>query len=158
MAMKRHRFRPIPPFKLQLTSLMDMFTIILVFLLMSFSSEDYDFVLQEGLRLPQSSSQATFRPAVNVIIAKDFIRVEENVVARLQNGEVSDAQIEAGRIEPVMRAVKRARELRQTRRQNQEEIVVIQADRQLPYRTIYLVMRSCSLAGYTRYRLAIEKD
>ena len=34
----------------------------------------------------------------------------------------------------------------------------IQADRELPYRTVYLIMRSCSIAGYNRYRLVIEKE
>ena len=61
--------------------------IILVFLLMSFSSEDYDFVLQEGMTLPQSTSQGTFRPAVNVVVHRDFIKVEENVVARFDRHE-----------------------------------------------------------------------
>ena len=44
--MKKSRVKSAPPIKLQLTSLMDMFTIILVFLLMSLSSEDYDFFLR----------------------------------------------------------------------------------------------------------------
>ena len=155
--MRAGRFMPKGTFKLQLTSLIDMFTIILVFLLMSFSSEDYDFVLQEGMQLPRSTSQGTFRPAVNVIVSPDFVRVEENVVARLENGQVSDEWVSAGRIEGVVRAVRRARELR-AQRQGEEEIVVIQAERTLPYRTVYLVMRSCSIAGYTRYRIAIEKE
>ncbi len=155
--MKKGRFKPSGSFKLQLTSLMDMFTIILVFLLMSFSSEDFDFVLQEGLHLPRSTSQGTFRPAVNVVVAGDFIKVEENVVARLVDGEVSEEWSKAGRIEGVVRAMRRAKELRATR-EGEEEIVVIQADKTLPYKTVYLVMRSCSIAGYTRYRVAIQKE
>ncbi len=156
--MKSSRFKSPGPFKLQLTSLMDMFTIILVFLLVSMSAEDYDFVLQDGLRLPRSQAQGRFEPAVNVVIADNFIKVEENVVTRLTDGAVSAEMLKARRIEAVVRAVRRARERRAQRPGDEEEIVVIQADRTLPYSTVYLVMRSCSIAGYNRYRLAIEKE
>jgi biopolymer transport protein ExbD len=156
----RRRFTPPPPVKLQLTSLMDMFTIILVFLLVSMSSEDYDFVRDESVSLPQSQSQGRFEPAVNVVVSEEYVKVQENVVARLTGGEVSDEQVKAGRLEAVVRAVRRARELRATERtdDDQEEVVVVQADRTLPYRTVYLVLRSCSIAGYNRYRVVIQKE
>jgi len=162
--MKR-RFKPAGLFKLQLTSLMDMFTIILVFLLISMSAEDYDFVRDESVRIPQSKAQGRFEPAVNVIVAKNLVKVEENVVARLIDGEVADELVKAGRIESVVRAARRARELgEQTAsrtegdEETEEDVVLIQADRDLPYRTVYLIMRSCSIAGYNRYRLVIEKE
>ena len=159
----KHKFKPGGLFKLQLTSLMDMFTIILVFLLISMSAEDYNFVRDESVRIPQSKAQGRFEPAVNVVVSKTFIKVEENVVARLVDGEVADDLVEAGRIESVVRAARRARELAsQTtgteEEEENEDVVLIQADRDLPYRTVYLVMRSCSIAGYNRYRLVIEKE
>ena len=163
--MKR-RFKPAGLFKLQLTSLMDMFTIILVFLLISMSAEDYDFVRDESVHIPQSKAQGRFEPAVNVVVSKNIVKVEENIVARLVNGEVDDDLVKAGRIESVVRAARRARELgEQTahrssddEEESEEDVVLIQADRDLPYRTVYLIMRSCSIAGYNRYRLVIEKE
>ena len=156
--MKKSSVKPSRPIKLQLTSLMDMFTIILVFLLMSLSQEDYDFVREESVQLPTSAAKGRFEPAVNVIVSDGYVRVEENVVARLVDGEVSDDQVKAGRLEAVVRAARRARERRARQTEEQEEIVMIQADRTLPYRTVYLVMRSCSIAGYNRYRLVIQKE
>ena len=154
--MKR-KYKPGGLFTLQLTSLMDMFTIILVFLLISMSSEDYDFVRDESVQIPRSKAQGRFEPAVNVVVSKMFVKVEENVVARLLDGEIADELVKAGRIESVVRAARRARERRQTR-EDEEDVVLIQADRALPYRTVYLIMRSCSIAGYNRYRLVIEKE
>jgi biopolymer transport protein ExbD len=58
----------------------------------------------------------------------------------------------------VVQAVRRARELRAKQPEGEEEILVIQADKTLPYKTVYLVLRSCSLAGYTRYRIAVLKE
>jgi biopolymer transport protein ExbD len=155
--MRRSRVPAPGPFKVNITSLMDMFTIILVFLLVSMSTEDYDFVRDESVALPGSSAKGRFQPAVNVVISKNLVKVEENVVARLNQGEVSNEQVKAGRIEAVVRAARRARE-RRSQREDEEDIALIQADRELPYRTVYLIMRSCSIAGYNRYRLVIEKE
>lgn len=164
--MRGSRFKPAGPFKLQLTSLMDMFTIILVFLLVSMSSEDYDFVRDESVDLPLSKAEGRFAPAVNVVVSEGYVKVAENIVTRLNEGEVTDDQVKAGRLDAVVRAARRARELQQAEAQaasgdqeeGQEEIIVIQAERSLPYRTVYLVMRSCSIAGFNRYRLVIEKE
>lgn len=161
--MKR-KFKPGGLFKLQLTSLMDMFTIILVFLLISMSAEDYNFVRDESVHIPQSKAQGRFEPAVNVVVSKNWVKVEENVVARLVGGEVADELVKAGRIESVVRAARRAREIgaQVTREgadeEEDEDVILIQADRDLPYRTVYLIMRSCSIAGFNRYRLVIEKE
>jgi biopolymer transport protein ExbD len=161
--MKR-KFKPGGLFKLQLTSLMDMFTIILVFLLISMSAEDYNFVRDESVRIPQSKAQGRFEPAVNVVVSKNFVKVEENVVARLVEGEVADELVKAGRIESVVRAARRAREIgaqiqsSSDDEEQEDDVILIQADRDLPYRTVYLIMRSCSIAGFNRYRLVIEKE
>jgi len=154
----KSRMKVLPPVKLQVTSLMDMFTIILVFLLVQITSEDYDFVRDETVDLPPSSVKGTFRPAVNVAVSTRYVKVGENVVAQLANGAVSDEWVKAGRIEGVVQAVRRARELRAKQPEGEEEILVIQADKTLPYKTVYLVLRSCSLAGYTRYRIAVLKE
>jgi len=156
--LKLRRVKSNGPLRLQLTSLMDMFTIILVFLLMSLSSDDHDFVLQQGLDLPGSSASGAFRPAVNVTVSGEQIRVEQSIVARLEGGEASTEELAAGYIENVVRALRRAREQRGGEDGGGDDIVVIQADRTLPYRTVYLVMRSCSVAGFERYRLAIERE
>ena len=41
---------------------------------------------------------------------------------------------------------------------DEEDIVVIQADKNIPYRTIHMVMRSAAHSGFYRFRLAIEKE
>ena len=64
---------------LQLTSLLDMFTIILVFLMVSFQAEDKDFVLNSGLQLPQSNAKNPFKTAVNLAITKEAVFVQNTI-------------------------------------------------------------------------------
>ncbi len=143
---------------LQLTSLLDMFTIILVFLMVSFQAEDKDFVLHAGVKLPGSSAGNPFKTAVNMAITKEAVFIEGAKVYELaKGGNVKEEDFEAGRIETIEQAVRQAWEL-QKKEEGEEDIVVIQADKHLPYKTIHLVMRSAARSGFYRFRLAIEKE
>ncbi len=169
--MMKSRYRtPAKPPTLMLTSLLDMFTIILLFLIVSFEAEDYGFKLDGELTLPQSSSSAELKPAVNVSVNRNRIVVTEKEVARLQDGEASadyhrqqqiPELVEALRAEYERRfgdnAVYGARVGDGERTGDDEPIVVLQADRELNYRTLYLILRSAAQAGFFKYRLAIIK-
>lgn len=143
---------------LQLTSLLDMFTIILVFLMQSFQAEDKDFVLHAGLQLPQSNAQNPFKTAVNLAITPTAIVIEGKEVYHLQKGaRIQEVDKEASNLEAVASAVKNAWGSKK-KELDEEDIVVIQADKQVPYRTIHMVMRSAAHSGFFRFRLAIEKE
>lgn len=143
---------------LQLTSLLDMFTIILVFLMVSFQAEDQDFVLHSGVSLPASTAKSPFKPGVNVAITLDAVYVEGKVAHKLQKGgNITNEDYEAGRVEDVVAATKVAWN-NVKKDEGDENIVLIQADKKLPYRTLNLVMRSAAHAGFFRFRLAVEKE
>jgi biopolymer transport protein ExbD len=143
---------------LQLTSLLDMFTIILVFLMVSFQSADEDFVLHSGLALPGSTAKSPFKTGVNLAITLEDILVEGARVVSLEaGGKVSDEYHERGKIDPLVAAVENA--LKNLKREaGEENVVVIQADEKLPYKTIHLAMRSAAHAGAYRFRLVVEKE
>ncbi len=153
----RDRFVKRRELKLQLTSLLDMFTIILVFLMVSFQAADKDFVLKSGLDLPVSAAKSPFKTAVNIAITLDGVYVDGVKVHPLDEGDVSDEDFESGKVESIKVAVEQAWD-RSAKEDWEENVVVIQADKGLPYRTIHLVMRSAAHAGFFRYRLVIEKE
>ena len=160
---------------LMLTSLLDMFTIILIFLIVSFNAESYEFRLEEGITLPESSSRAKLKPAVNVSITDNQLKVGDRAVLMLEDGGFAENHHEAGSIEPL---VERLREVYIQRygdpegasgrivgaeQESDEEydglepIVVVQADQELEYRSLYLILRSAATAGFFKYRLAIMR-
>ena len=142
---------------LPLTSLLDMFTIILVFLMVSFQAEDKDFVLHAGISLPQSTAQNPFKTAVNMAITDKAVFIEGKEIYPLLGGKVKEDDVDSGKIEVITQAVKRAWTTHKLEKSD-EDIVVIQADKRIPYRTIHLVMRSAAHSGFYRFRLAIEKE
>lgn len=147
------------PRGLMLTSLLDMFTIILIFLIVSFEAEDQEFRLNPDLELPTSTAESAFQPAVDVVVNPYELLVEEKPIARLDNGRFDDELYEAGRIEPLVDELSQQLETIDLERMGADEpIIMVQADQELDYQTLYLVMRSSSEAGFARYRLAIMRQ
>jgi biopolymer transport protein ExbD len=169
--MMKSRYRtPSRPPTLMLTSLLDMFTIILLFLIVSFEAEDYGFKLDSELTLPQSSSKAELKAAVNVSVNRDRIVVFEKEIARLQDGEAAAEYHQKQQIPELVKALRAEYERRfgpnavwgtrvgdGEKAGENEPIVVLQADRELNYRTLYLILRSAAQAGFFKYRLAVIK-
>ncbi|MCZ7585319.1 MAG: biopolymer transporter ExbD [Deltaproteobacteria bacterium] len=84
-ASKRKRIKGrLKPFEqLKLTSLIDMFTIILVFLLKSYSAVEFNVPASKDLHLPTSVSQKLPVDTVVVTVAKNAVLVDGAVAARV---------------------------------------------------------------------------
>ncbi len=142
---------------MQVTSLLDMFAIILFFLLISFQAEDKEFILHAGVDLPSSTARSPLKPGVNVAITEDAVYVEGHKVHALQKGgTVTEEELQKGKLERVSRAVALIWR-NKDKEEGDDNIVVIQAGQGLPYKTIHLVMRSAAHAGFFRFRLAVDK-
>ncbi|PIE15102.1 MAG: hypothetical protein CSA66_08225 [Proteobacteria bacterium] len=156
-----------PP-SLMLTPLLDMFTIILIFLMVSFEAEDYEFRLMDGVQPPQSTAESIFKPAVNVAISPEAVFIEEEKILPLDNGKAA-ADLDEARLAPAL--VTRFGEIYQERfaaddvtageatdaEVVDEAILIIQAHKGLDYRTVHLVMSSAREAGFYKYRLAVVR-
>ena len=82
MALKKAR-RTKPDAGLNITSMMDMMTIILVFLLKSYSAQDISIAPSEDLELPLSTTQTKPEIAVNLVVTKSQIIVDGVEILRL---------------------------------------------------------------------------
>lgn len=149
---------------LMLTSLLDMFTIILIFLIVSFDAEDQDFKLNDGLTLPESSARSAFKPAVNIAVTNDGLFVDDKPVMKISNGRFEEAMYGQSQVDELVEVLNDKYERVKTRAEyegtelDEAAVIIIQADKELDYRTLYLVLRSAAVAGFYKYRLAIAKQ
>lgn len=75
----------VPP-AIQITSMMDMFTIIVFFLLFSYSDTPDEFDVSKDIELPTSSSSVNYDHALELYLSEGSIKLEENIIG-LINGE-----------------------------------------------------------------------
>ena len=76
---------------LNITPMMDMMTIILVFLLKSFSSSSSTITFDSNLQVPRSSTQLKPKEAIALTVTKKVILVEGDGIAPITGGKVDPA-------------------------------------------------------------------
>jgi biopolymer transport protein ExbD len=146
---------------LNITSLMDVMTIILIFLLFSFSSQDQNLRLHKDMDLPKSSSEKPFKWAINITLTENELMVEDSPVCKYKNGEFIDKNGDTGKIELLydqLTNLKSLEKYRDVDRDAAEPVVIFQADKKHKFNTIYEVMKTAAMAGYPNFRFAVLKN
>jgi biopolymer transport protein ExbD len=159
--MRRNRRRRIRPHTvhspLRLTSMMDILTTLLLFLLKSFVVDGEVMTPTPGVNLPQSTSNTTPQASIVVAIFNDSIMMDGEVVARISKAEGSNDLV----IEPLAHKLDEARDRvvdNARARGNKEEFhgrVSIQGDRDIDFSILQRVMYTCGEAGYEDLSLAV---
>lgn len=154
-SMRRRSREGSKPIMLNLNSMMDMLSIILVFLLSNISAEEQDFVLADNLTLPNSTSQLGFTKAVQVKLTRSDLMVEDTFVAKISNDKIVGAEMDGGKIVPLYNMLQRYRSFSKSGEKN---TVVFQADKKFPFELLNSVMRTAAMAGYPNFRFAIQRE
>jgi len=139
--------------KMNLTSLMDVFTILVFFLLVnSATNEVLDAPKQ--IRLPDSAIETKPRETVVIFISPSEVLVQGEPVALVEDILVMDGQQVAG-------IGDRLNELTQsiiginTKIVAESQEVTILADKSVPFNVIRKVMSTCTSRGYIQISLAV---
>jgi biopolymer transport protein ExbD len=137
---------------------MDVFTIILVFLLKTYSAEGQLIQPSEFLTLPHSTVKTIPEVALDVDVSKEWIFVNKEPIE-----SISTVTSQPGLIIETLQAelLKFAGEAK-----NMEEKygipfsgrVTIQGDKDIPYRVMVKVMATCGRSEYPNMRLAVYRE
>jgi biopolymer transport protein ExbD len=139
--------------KLNLTPLMDVFTV-LVFFLMINSATGETLQQPKLIELPESVVKAKPRETVVILVGKDEVLVQGVPVARIVDIQANeDAQIETIGV--------RLAELSEsviglsTQAVAESQEVTVLADKSIPFDVLKKIMATCTGQGYTRVSLAV---
>ncbi len=160
LRMRRHRRNLRPPGGLRITSMMDILTVLLLFLLKSFVAEGEAVTPAPGVDLPRSESED--RPPASLVIAitDDAINLGDETVAVL-DGSVDGGLGEDFYIEALGSGLERARNRQEriaARRGRGEEWtgrITIQGDRDMSFSVLQRVMYTCDRSGFDDLALAV---
>ena len=146
--------------ELNLTAMMDMMTIILVFLLKSFSSSAVAMTSSEDIKPPASTTRQTPRDAVPITITSRHILVKDREVARLENGQLPADQVQDRVIRGLDAALKKEVEkLKQIAQFRPDapfsgEMAII-ADKRVPYALLTTVLYTAGQNELDKYRFVV---
>lgn len=161
------RRRPEPEEQsLNIYPMMDMMTILLVFLIMQFASGAAEIVQSSELQIPTSTSEVAPAQSLAVVISSNAVVVEGKHVLSLRNGKVDPSQKQGGGsgmlITPLFNDLKQHRDRlkmiasRNPQRPFRGEARII-ADKRTPFRTLGEVIYSLGQAEFGALRFVVLK-
>ena len=156
---------------LQITSMADIFTILLVFLLKSYSVSAIEVNVGKGVKLPIAHGGSERVEALKVEVGESGISIEGNLVVPLKNYEPSLADVSKdGSLKSVMevldkekkkqRAVASAmgKEKEKEDAENPDRKLLIIADKKVPYKLMKMVLSSASNQDFTDFKLVVVSE
>ena len=151
--MEKHHKRNKGSGVLNLVSLMDIFTILVFFLLVN-SSEVQTLPNTKDLQLPESIAEEKPEETVTILIGRTDILVQGKPVAK-----IADVLATKGNDIPALREALLSQNDRVLRREARDDIagreVTIMGDKDISYRLLKKVMATCTASDYGQISLAV---
>ena len=151
---QRHQRRAKNQSKLNLVSLMDIFTI-LVFFLMVNSSSDVQVLNQNNVvKLPVSNADQTPQETLSLAVTEEDILISGRSIVKVATMKAFD-----GEVEPLLKAELDYQSNRSSfMTADGSRPITIVADRELPYELLKKIMTTCVDAGYGSISLAVNRQ
>jgi biopolymer transport protein ExbD len=86
---------------LNLTPMLDIFSILVTFLLMSYSTDPTNHDVDQNLELPDSVTLVSMDEVPSIVVNKNEILVNNKKVVTLQNGKIPPTEVQQGAAYPV---------------------------------------------------------
>ena len=139
---------------LNLVSLIDIFTILIFFLLINTGVADV-LPNSKSIKLPESTAEKLPRETVVVLVSQNDIIVEGRKVAAVS--DVIDAEAD---VIPSLKAeldVLASRQVIRAENEASKRAITIMGDKEIPYRLLRKVMVTCARADFTDVSFAVQK-
>ena len=142
---------------LNITSMLDMFTILILFLLKSYSAEGTILTIPADLQLPYSVTQVAPKPGLVVELSQNRIVVDGQVIpVDLEQVETSE-DIMIPELFSVL--TEKARQYKEIAAVNPSVSftgqMVLEGDRQVPFRLLKKILYTSGQAGFINQSLAV---
>jgi biopolymer transport protein ExbD len=144
--------------RLQLTSMMDMFTIILVFLLKTYSTHGQLINPSQNLTLPVSQTQHPPEVGLDVTVSTRQILVNGKPVGQTETIGNQEQFLLLELQDELLKYADQAEEMEKNYGVKFSGKVTIQGDKRLPYRYLMKVMYTCAQSKYPNMRFVVYTE
>lgn len=155
MKRKFHRHKDREAVDVDITSLLDILTILLVFLLKSYNASDLKLDLQKGVEIADSDAREMTRYA-------PVIQVDKQAQVYLNNKEIGRLPA-SGEMPLLTEALKKAKagieadnKKKPANQQTNTEMVNLVFDKEMDYAVVQRVMHDSALAGYSQFKFVVK--
>jgi biopolymer transport protein ExbD len=140
--------------------MMDMFTIILIFLIFSFSEAPDDLKLDKDLELPKSTTKADYQEAVKIVLSQKELRLNDEVMALVEGQRIAglrDDDLEGSSLFQRLKTFRAESENTENDQASPTHILFL-CDKSHSFKTINTVIKTAGLAGYPNFQFAVLEE
>lgn len=156
MNLRKQRRRQVEPDEIDITSLLDVLVILLVFLLKSFNSSDLTVDLIENLALPYSLSVSL--PEHGIVVQTDSNRdvfIDNELLANLSSPSIDSVLIDK------LEKLKNSEEFKNKKKDKEksaedEKLINLVLDQKLTYEDVDRLLKIVEQAGFNKYKLLTQ--
>lgn len=153
---------------LNLNPMLDIFSILITFLLMSFSSDPVSHDVDAGIELPQSTTIVALDEIPSIIVTKTEVRVNDVKVADIVAGDVPEKDRSQGAIYPVFTELKKLAEankrLAKTVKADDPTAkgstgaLTMEMDKGHRFKLMKRIMIAAQQAEFVQFKLMVQKE
>jgi hypothetical protein len=146
--------------------MLDIFSILITFLLMSFSTDPVNYNTNAGVELPESQTLAALDETPSIIVSKTEVKVNDKVVSTIVSGDVPQKDQQQGAVYPVfqeleklMEANKRALKGRVTELdKGRLSTLTMEMDQGHRFKLMKRLMLAAQQADFITFKLMVSKQ
>lgn len=148
MFFKKNQRRKKEDMELDITSLLDVLVILLVFLLKSYNASDLKVNLVKDLTIPNSDARLLGNHAI-------IVQVDKNKKIYVNKKEIGLA-VGSGENIALSKKLKEFRENARTPAEKKAKAINLIFDKSVPYKVMKTVMHTSAVAGYTEFKFIVQ--
>lgn len=152
---------------LNLNPMLDVFSILITFLLMSFSTDPVSHDVNPALELPDSLTSTSLDEIPAIVVTPSEILVNDKKIATLVDGDVEERFRSQGAILPLFETLKklaqvneRVSKLAQTKAADKAAInkITMEMDKKHKFKLMKRIMLTAQQAEFITFKLAVAKE
>lgn len=152
-----------------ITSLMDVLTVLLFFLIMNASVSPVQLETPEGITLPSSSSEQVPKAAIKLALTPEALIMNDKVILKLESGRFPASELEQdARIVKVLKT-ELSKEYKKTEDFFKEVAdqdagllptppLLIQADKNTPFGTLKVILHTAAVSGFGDFQFVVTSN
>ncbi len=151
--------------ELNLTPMLDIFSILVTFLLMSYSTDPINHDIDANLELPASMTLVTLDEVPSITVTRNEVKVNDKKVTTIVNGDVPESDRQQGAIFPLYEelvklaeANKKIQAKRGEEQKKKLDTLTMEMDKEHNFKLLKRIMLSAQQAEFVVFKLLVSKD
>ena len=156
----KYQSQKFAPPKLMITSMMDMFTIILIFLLFQFAEKPETIHLMEEIDLPVSSAKMEHEESIKLVLTRNGLYIGEDLIAQVNKGKITGLDLQNPKASILYQrlAEQYAISASESAAATPKNHILLLCDKRHSFKTINSIVKTAALAGYPNFQFGVLEE